>query len=395
MGSEASCMVGGWVTRRRALALALAVLLPGLLYAGATAQAGTRTATRTVQASYDGFGGVTTTATGATLTKPGPAHVSKAPENEARVTVTDDSGRPVAIQVDYQPRSSTARTSRLYCGKTPTIWIAPGSAVQVTPMAGTCPDGSPSVPTNGTIAIVFTRPLAPPGITPENRWALLIGVQDYAGNVHSTYGARGDVSAARTALLKSGWRSDHIKVLLDGQATASAIIDAMAWLAARSGPSTFTLFHYSGHICIASRGPCPSGHTWLWGFDNRFIPETTVGSVLGRVQGRAWFDFAGCEAGAFNVGLSSPKRLFSASSQANETSYEQPAWKQSVWGGLVWDQAFLQGKAGAKPGRATIGQMVAYGKANAPRVTAKQSAGAQHPVVAGGDPSQSLYAPRP
>lgn len=378
------------------MALALAVLAPCLAYAGGDAAATTpRTATRTVQASYDKAGGVATTPTGPVLTAPGPRHASKSPENEMRVTVSDNSGRPVAIHVEYQPRRSTARTSRIFCGRTPTIWIAPGSAVQVTPVAGTCPDGSASLPTSGTMSIAFTRPLAPPTIAPENRWALLIGVQDYAGNVHSTYGARGDVSAARTALLRSGWRSDHIKVLLDGQATASAIIDAMAWLAARSGPSTFTLFHYSGHICIASRGPCPAGHTWLWGFDNRFIPETTVGSLLGQVQGRAWFDFAGCEAGAFNVGLSSPKRLFSASSQADETSYEQPAWKQSVWSGLVWDQAFLKGKAGAKPNRATIGQMVAYGKANAPRVTAKQAAGPQHPVVAGGDPTQTLYAPRP
>lgn len=377
------------------MALAFAVLVPGLAYAGGDARAAARTATRTVQATYDRPGGVVTTATAPVVTAPGPQHTSMAPENETRVAVTDESGRPVAIQVEYQPRSSTARTSKMFCGKTPTIWIAPGSAVRVTPMAGTCPDGSPSLPTSGRIAISFIRPIAPPTIGPDDRWAVLIGVQDYAGNVRSTYGARGDVSAARTALLRSGWRSDHILILQDGQATASAILDAMAWLAARSGPNTFSLFHYSGHVCIASRGPCPAGNTWLWGFDNRFIPETTVGSVLGRVQGRAWFDFAGCEAGAFNVGLSSPKRLFSASSQPDETSYEQPAWKQSVWSGLVWDQAFLKGKAGAKPNKATIGQMVAYGKANAPRVTANQAAGPQHPVVVGGDPTQTLYAPRP
>lgn len=378
---------------RGAVALALAAV--PVLYAGSSAHAAARTATRTVTVSYDSPGGVVTTATAPVVSEPGPQHTSVAPENETRVSVSDDSGRLVAIQVDYQPRSSAARTSKVFCGRTPTIWIAPGSGVRVTPMAGTCPDGSASLPTSGRIAISFIRPVAPPTISPENRWALLIGVQDYAGNVKSTYGARGDVSAARTALLRSGWRSDRIRVLLDGQATAQAILDSMAWLAARSGPNTFTLFHYSGHICIASRGPCPAGHTWLWGSDNRFIPETTVGSVLGRVEGRAWFDFAGCEAGAFDVGLSTPKRLFSASSQPDETSYEQPAWKQSVWSGLVWDQAFLQGKAGAKPNRATIGQMVAYGKTNAPRVTAKQAAGPQHPVVAGGDPTQSLYAPRP
>jgi hypothetical protein len=388
-------MIGGRATRRQAMALALVVLLPLLGYAGATAQAGQRTATRTVQGSYNSPGGIDTSATDPTVTSPGPLHTSKTPENEARVTVTDDSGRPVAIHVEYQPRSSTARISRMYCGKSPTIWIAPGSAVRVTPMAGTCPDGSASLPTSGTIAIVFTRPVAPPSIAPAQRWAVLIGVQDYAGTTHSTYGARGDVNAIRTALLRSGWRSDHIQTLLDGQATGQAVINAMAWLADHSSAGTFSLFHFSGHVCISSRGGCPPGHTYLWGYDNRFIPESTVGAVLNAVQGRAWFDFAGCEAGAFDVGLHSAKRLVTGSSQANETAYEQPDWNESVWSGLVWDQAFLQGKAGAKPGKATIGQMVAYGKANAPRVTAKQAAGPQHPYVAGGDPTQSLYAPRP
>jgi hypothetical protein len=252
-----------------------------------------------------------------------------------------------------------------------------------------------SVPTHGSISIVFTRPVVPPTIGPDSRWAVLIGIQDYAGNTHPTYGGRGDVSAIRTALLRSGWRSDHIRTLVDSQATGQAVINAMSWLAARSGPETFSLFHFSGHVCIASRGPCASGHTYLWGYDNRFVAESTVGSVLSKVRGRAWFDFAGCESGAFDAGLSSSKRLVTGSSQASETSYEEPDWRESVWTGLVWDQAFLQGNAGPRPGKATIGQMVAYGRSQAPRVTSQQAAGAQHPYVAGGDPTQSLFAPRP
>jgi hypothetical protein len=283
----------------------------------------------------------------------------------------------------------------VYCGGTPTLPIALGSGVQVTPVAGTCPDGTVSLPTSGSISVVFTRPLPPPTIAPADRWAVLVGIQDYAGNTHSTFGAHGDVSAIRTALLRSGWRSDHILTLVDRQATGQTVINAMSWLADRSGPGTFSLFHFSGHVCIASRGPCASGHTYLWGYDNRFVSESTVGAVLGRVQGRAWFDFAGCESGAFDPGLHSAKRLVTGSSQAHETSYEQPDWNESVWGGLVWDQGFLQGHAGAKPNRATIGQMVAFGRTRAPQVTAKQAAGPQHPYVAGGDPSQTLYAPRP
>ncbi|MCU1591213.1 MAG: peptidase caspase catalytic subunit p20 [Frankiales bacterium] len=382
------------MSRRAAMALALVALAPLLSHVGASAEVA-KTATRTVQSSYSRAGGVTAATLRPELISPGPEQSSKSPEDRVRVTATDASGRTVGIYVEYQPKGQPPGASQVYCGASPTLSIALGSSLRVTPVAGTCPDGTPSVPTSGTIAFVFTRPVVPPTIAPAMRWAVLVGIQDYAGSTHSTFGARGDVNAARTALLHSGWRSDHIRTLVDGQASGQAVIDAMAWLAARSGPGTFSLFHFSGHVCISSRGGCPAGHTFLWSFDNRFIPEATVGDVLGRVQGRAWFDFAGCESGAFDVGLSSPKRLVTGSSQASETSYEQPQWRESVWGGLVWDQAFLQGRAGAKAGRATIGQMVAYGKAQAPQVTANQAAGPQHPYVAGGDPTQSLYAPRP
>lgn len=373
---------------------AAALTLPALVGVAA-ADTAPKTASRTVLTSYARPGGFATNATNPTLLHPGETSEAKGLEDRAKVTVTDNGGRPVAIDVEWTPRGSSDVTSHVYCGASPTLTIAARTTVRVTPVAGTCLDGTPSLPTNGSISLVFTRPVAPPTIGPADRWAVLIGVQDYAGNVHSTFGARGDVSAIRASLLRSGWRSDHILTLLDGQASGTNIINAMAWLADHSGPKTFSLFHFSGHVCISSRGSCPPGHTYLWSYDNRFIPESTVGAVLGRVDGRAWFDFAGCESGAFDVGLHSAKRLFSASSQASETSYEQPEWRESVWGGLVWDRAFLQGDAGAAPGKATIGQMVAYGKAQAPRVTGGQQAGPQHPVVAGGDPTQSLYAPRP
>lgn len=382
------------VGRGRALLIALLLVAPCATHVAASAETA-KTATRTVETSYARAGGVVSPGLDPVLTAPGPTQDSKAPEDQLRVSVKDGTGRSVGIHVEYQPRGSSETTSNVWCGSTPTLPIAVGSSVRVTPVAGSCPDGSLSAPTSGNVTVVFVRPVVPPTIGPADRWAVLIGIQDYAGNTHSTYGARGDVSAARTALLRSGWRSDHIVTLIDGQASAQGVLNAMSWLADRSGPRTFSLFHFSGHVCIASRGPCPSGHTWLWSYDNRFISEATVGSVLGRVQGRAWFDFAGCESGAFDAGLHSAKRLFTGSSQPSETSYEQPDWNESVWGGLVWDQAFLKGGAGAAPNRATIGQMTAYGKAQAPRVTANQPAGPQHPVVVGGDPNQTLYAPRP
>jgi len=380
--------------RRRAMVAAAALTLP-LLVGSAAAQGTPTTASRTVLTSYSQPGGVASSTGDPVLLSPGDEQAATGLEDRARVAVSDNGGRLVAIDVQWTPHGTRAATSQVYCGVSPTLKIAAGSGVRVTPVAGTCPDGTVSLPTSGSISVVFTRPVLPRTIGPADRWAVLVGIQDYAGNTHSTYGAAGDVSAIRTSLLRSGWRSDHIRTVVDGQASGTGIINAMAWLADHSGPETFSLFHFSGHVCVASRGPCAAGHTYLWSYDNRFIPESTVATVLDRVEGRAWFDFAGCESGAFDAGLHSAKRLVTGSSQASETSYEQPEWNESVWSGLVWDQAFLHGDAGQPPGKATIGQMVAYGRAQAPRVTAGQEAGPQHPYVAGGDPTQSLYAPRP
>jgi hypothetical protein len=329
-----------------------------------------------------------------TLSSPTATATSKADEDKVTVTAHDASGE-IALVVDITPKGG-ATTRRVAC-KPLSVAVRPGTTVQATPAAGTCASGRVSTPEGGTVTLSFHRKPPPKprvaGAPPEHRWAVVIGIGDYGGSTHSTVGGSGDATAVRAALLRAGWRSDHIRVVRDSAATASGIRAAFDWLAARSTPKTFSLLHFSGHVCIASRGPCASGHTFLWSYDNRFIPETEVRSRMSRVRGYSWLDVAGCEAGAFDIHSST--RLFSASSRASETSYENPQWRESYWTGLVWDRGFMQGLADDRgvAARATIGEMTAYGKKQAPRMTASGEKGSQHPVVAGGSPSWSLYAP--
>lgn len=369
-----------------AVALGLAAaLLP------ARASAPAPTASRGVEVAYSRAGGVTPS----TVLAPSAWQRVGATEHRVRVQSHDSSHRPIAVSLDYQPSASSGRRTLLVCGSSGLLPVARGSVLRVTPLAGRCANGTLSVPTWGSVGLTFVRPLAPPSkvIPRAQRWAVVIGIAKYAGRTHPTYGGIGDADAVRHSLLTAGWYSDHILVLKDAAASAQAITNAMAWLAERSGPRTYTLFHFSGHACIASRGPCRPGHTYLWGADNRFVPETTVSSLLGRVRGHAWFDFAACESGAFDDGLHSPLRLVTAASQPDETAYEVPEWNQSIWTGLVFDRAFLKGYAGPQPHRATIAQMVAYGRTHAPQLTRNEPRGPQHPYSAGGDPTQSLFAP--
>jgi hypothetical protein len=372
---------------RRTAWLAVLLLLPSLPGQAATASH------RVVTVGYSTPAGVTT-GDGATLFgNPTATGIARADEDAVTVSATD-SGGAVALVVDVTPAGG-ATTRRVTCIPL-VVPVRSGTTVQVSPVAGRCTDGHVSSPRGGHVTLSFhRRPPTHPvtGAPPAMRWAVVIGIGDYAGNTHSTVGGTGDATVVRKALLAAGWRSDHIRMLTGRAATAAGIRDAFAWLAARSGPRTFSLLHFSGHVCIASRGPCARGHTYLWGYDNRFIPETEVRSRMARVKGYSWLDVAGCEGGAFD--LHSSSRLFTASSRANETSYENPDWRQSIWTGLVWDRGFMKGLADDRgvARRATIGEMTAYGKRQAPPMTASGEKGSQHPVVVGGSGRWTLYAP--
>jgi hypothetical protein len=383
--------------RRHGIAC-LTALAVAVVTAWLPARAGApSTASRVLSISYSQPGGVTPVLSGdsSLVLSPGGWQSVGPREDHLSVGVHDVSGLATAVSLEYQPTVSSGTVTVLVCGASGSLRVLPGSEVRVTPVVGYCTLGQPSLPTWGTIDLTFTRPLPPPSrvIPPDRRWAVIIGISQYAGNTHPTYGGTGDAEAVRTALLKSGWRSDHLLILLDAAASGSAIMSAMSWLASHSSPTSYSLFHYSGHVCIASRGPCAAGHTYLWSQDNRFIPESTVASVLGSVQGPAWFDFAGCESGAFNYGLSTAHRMVTAASQANETAYENPEWHESIWTGLVFDRGYLHGQAGAAPLRATISQIVAYGRTRAPQLTSAEQAGPQHPYAVGGLTGQTLFAP--
>lgn len=389
---------------RRALALALAALacasVVGTVPASDAATHGP-SAYRTAAGDYTMAGGATLSSSSAvTLTEPTVSDTARATEDSVAISVADASASVVALNVSVTAPDGTGTESVVCNGGR--VAVKAGTTVAVTPVAGLCPDGRTSLPRSGKVSLVFHRylplpkPTAKPGGAPASlRYAVLIGIRKYAGGTEPTVGGAGDIQAVRAALLGAGWSASHIRVVQDAQATATGIRDAMSWLAARSSNRTFSLLHYSGHVCIASRGPCASGHTFLWSYDNKFLPENEVAARMKQVKGFAWMDIAGCESGAFDYGYHSASRLFTGSSRASETSYEEPHWGQSVWTGFAWDRAFNQGLADSRGRRmrATINQMAAYGARQTAAYTAHQSAGVQHPVVAGGSGTWTLYAP--
>lgn len=216
---------------------------------------------------------------------------------------------------------------------------------------------------------------------PADRYAFLVGVQDYRRPTVDTIGSRKDVEYIRSMLLASGWKAENIRLVADGQATGRAIRDGLGWLAATSRPGqTFSLFHYSGHV--KQHGGVSDS---LWPVDRDFLRDTQVAALLSRVQGRMWVDIAGCEGASFLDGVPSSRVLFSGSSKATEKSYEYPPWGMSVWTGLVFDLSLRQGQADAdKDGRTTMGEALRYSQYYAQAITLGQRPhGRQTPQFAG------------
>ncbi|HEX2192012.1 MAG TPA: caspase family protein [Acidimicrobiales bacterium] len=223
---------------------------------------------------------------------------------------------------------------------------------------------------------------APPAGT--DRWALLVGVNDHQGSTRDNRGAVGDAQALRQLLVRSGWPSDHIRVLTDGAATAAGIREGLSWLAANSSDSSFSVFGYSGHVK-------QQGSTvYLWPHDNQWIADVEVAENLRRIRGFGWTHIAGCEAAAFDKGVSGPRMLVTASSQGHEKSYEYGAdIARSVFGSLLVDQGMLARAADANGDtKVSIQEAFRYAADRAPGITAREPQGPQNPYLAGGDGSE-------
>ncbi|MCW2605907.1 MAG: hypothetical protein JWO60_600 [Frankiales bacterium] len=231
---------------------------------------------------------------------------------------------------------------------------------------------------------------APPTASGSERWALIVGVTDYSGRTSSTVGGAADARLVRDVLLRSGWRSDHIRILTERQATAQAVSNGLAWLVANSSPSTFSMFHYSGHVKQTSAGE------YLWPYDNRFLLDADVARVLQGIRGTGWTSISGCEGGGFRHGLDDADHLFTASSRSTEKSYESPSWGTSVWSGLLFDQAIRDKKADKdKDGGVSVQEAYSWAAPRATTITSKQRPhGPQHPEKFGWRGSLNLGKPR-
>jgi hypothetical protein len=252
-----------------------------------------------------------------------------------------------------------------------------------------------------TILVGFSPAQAASVPTADNvRRALIVGVTDYAGKTTSTAAGAADADDFERVLLNNGFAPGNIVKLTEGRATAANIRGGLQWLADNSNENTFSVFHFSGHVKQMGGDRDRDGEKvdeFLWPHDNKFIADGELANRMRSMRGLTWIDIAGCEGAGFDDGISSPSRLFTASSRETEKSYEYPPWNNSVFTGLEIDEAFLQGKGDRDGnGKVSIQEAFAHAHERAPQMTSRQKKGPQNPVSAGGSgPEWFLNGPPP
>jgi hypothetical protein len=196
------------------------------------------------------------------------------------------------------------------------------------------------------------KPDSPPGKPPKpgdedpidepdltiNKMAVVIGIADYRGRSSDLQYTDDDARDMYDYLtVTNNYPPQNVKLLLDKQATATKILDAIDWMAQYENSNTECVFFYSGHGGTYSGGidlPYdPDGiDEGIISHDLYIILDDTLASKFASYDtGKLAIMFDSCHSGGMDD-LAGPGRVVSAPCEADEYSYDGPSTMQNgVW----------------------------------------------------------------
>jgi len=193
----------------------------------------------------------------------------------------------------------------------------------------------------GTLLAILLMPmgLCAPAYAEEPEpecWAVIVGVPaqrlspkcaiDAEGNMYPLRIKYPDDDAQdlyqKMALI---WGEDHIKLLLNEEATNVDIYYAIKWLAENAAADDTVLFHFSGH----------GAPGYLCSYDY-FISDSELGNWLHKVDSEKIIVILDtCHAGSFGKKLGNDGRVVLMSCQPDESSFEDPELRHGVFGHYI------------------------------------------------------------
>lgn len=203
---------------------------------------------------------------------------------------------------------------------------------------------SPKPPQGGIATGVVSAPTG-------SRYAIIIGISDYAGSANDLQFCDDDAREFKGALIADGWKDNQIILLIDGSAGHDAILSAIATVSSAAGPNDEVVFFYSGHGTISNYDVDGDGEKK----DECIIPyECTAATLIwdGNLKTafatcksqRMMFYFDSCYSGGM-TDLAGTGRLICMACGENQLSLESSAWQNGQFTYYFVDQGMMQGKA--------------------------------------------------
>lgn len=226
----------------------------------------------------------------------------------------------------------------------------------------------PSKPSPGGISTGIVSEL-PEG---ANRWAVIIGISDYAGIKTDLEYCDDDAREFYNVLTVTyGWSAENIRLLIDEQATKDNILTAIAWLKNNEKAGDEVVFFYSGHGSVSNYDVDGDGERK----DECIIPYECQATYFiwdGELEqlfadidsDRIMFYFDSCYSGGM-TDLAGPGRLICMACGENQLSMESSAWQNGQFTYYFVDQGMQDALADKNgDGHVTFEEAFDFAKAN-------------------------------
>ncbi len=240
--------------------------------------------------------------------------------------------------------------------------------------------GKPTKPSGGIATGEISMPTGA-------RFAIIIGI-NYEGSGSDLSYCVNDAMEFQTALISVGWRKSSITLLVEADATQSAILNAIASVSEAAGPDDEVVFFYSGHGSISNydvdgdgerRDECiiPVELT-----RNTLIWDGTLADAFANCESqRMMFYFDSCYSGGM-TDLAGPGRLICMACGENQLSLESSVWENGQFTYYFVDQGMKQGLADTNDDAyVTFEEAFDFAKANCQRQTPVASDGFTNDMV--------------
>lgn len=216
-----------------------------------------------------------------------------------------------------------------------------------------------------------------------DRYAIIIGINDYAGTSSDLHYCVNDASEFKAALLANGWQESDITYLTDGDATYTNIMSAIATVSGAADVEDEVIFFYSGHGSVSNYDVDDDGERK----DECIIPVELTSATLiwdGDLKEafaecesqRMLFYFDSCYSGGM-TDLDGDGRLVLMACGENQLSLESSSWENGQFTYYFVQQGMIEGLADTKidDGKVTFEEAFDYAKTNCIRQTPVASDG--------------------